>query len=203
MGRNDWASATQMFRAAVQLDPNLVQAHAGLGAALGNQGLWSLSVEAHSRALELEPPNVDTIYNLGVAYGELGRAVESADHFRRVLDARPGDHETMVRLGTELAEQERFVEAVEYFQAVARAGRQPLRGDGLRRRPGPAPGRHSFALAESMRRASRLNEPKRWNLLSLSIDRSSPNCSLRSAASNRPYMDSSRRSTRTPNRDHD
>ena len=121
MGRNDWASATQMFRAAVQLDPNLVQAHAGLGAALGNQGLWSLCAEAHSRALELEPADVDTIYNLGVAYGELGRPVESADHFRRVLDARPGDRETMVRLGTELAEQERFVEAVEYFQAVALA----------------------------------------------------------------------------------
>ncbi len=121
MSREDWASAIQMFRAAVQLDPNLTQAHAGLGAALGNQGLWSLCVEAHSQALELDPSNVDTIYNLGVAFGELGRPVESAEYFRRVLDARPDDAETMVRLGTELAEQERFVEAVEYFQAVAHA----------------------------------------------------------------------------------
>jgi Tfp pilus assembly protein PilF len=121
MERDDWALATQMFRAAVQCDPNLVQAHAGLGAALGNQGLWSLAVEAHSRALELEPTDVDTIYNLGVAYGELGRPIESADYFRRVLDVRPGDRETMVRLGTELAEQERFLEAVEYFQTVALA----------------------------------------------------------------------------------
>ena len=119
MDRQDWASATQMFRAAVQLDPNLVQAQIGLGAALGSQRLWSLAVEELSRALELEPSDVDTLSNLGVAYGELGRAVEAADHLRRVLDARPGDHETMVRLGTELAEQGRFVEAIQYFQAVA------------------------------------------------------------------------------------
>jgi Tfp pilus assembly protein PilF len=39
MGREDWASATQMFRAAVQLDPSSAQAYAGLGTALGNQGL--------------------------------------------------------------------------------------------------------------------------------------------------------------------
>jgi superkiller protein 3 len=121
MDREDWASATQCFRAALQLDPSLAQAHAGLGAALGNQGLWSLAVEAHSRALELDRENVDTIYNLGVAYGELGRPVEAAEYFRRVLNARPDDSETMVRLGTELAEQERFEEALEFFQAVGRA----------------------------------------------------------------------------------
>lgn len=120
MDREDWASATQWFRAALQTDPNLPHAHAGLGAALGNQGLWSFAVEAHSRALELDPANVDTIYNLGVAYGELGRPVEAAEYFRRVLDARPDDSETMVRLGTELAEQGRFGEAVEFFQAAGR-----------------------------------------------------------------------------------
>jgi Tfp pilus assembly protein PilF len=119
--RQDWPSATHMFRAAVQLDPSLTQAHAGLGAALGNQGLWSLSLEAHLRALELDPNNVDTIYNLGVAFGELGRPVEAVDHFMRVLAARPDDPETMVRLGTELTEQEHFEEAIEYFQAVALA----------------------------------------------------------------------------------
>jgi Tfp pilus assembly protein PilF len=121
MSREDWASATQMFRAALQGEPNFPQAHAGLGAALGNQGLWSLAVEAHARALELDPGNVDTIYNLGVAYGELGRPVEAAEYFRRVLDARPDDFETMVRLGNELAEQERFADALEFFQAVGRA----------------------------------------------------------------------------------
>src|SRR5687768_3404018 len=122
MSREDWAAATQMFRAAVQREPNLAEAHAGLGAALGNQGLWSLAVEAHSQALKLDPGNVDTIYiTLGVAYGELGRPVEAAEYFRRVLDARPDDSETMVRLGTELAEQERFEEALEFFHAVGRA----------------------------------------------------------------------------------
>jgi superkiller protein 3 len=121
MDREDWASATRWFRAALQLDSNLAHAHAGLGTALGNQGLWSLAAEAHSRALELDPTRVDTIYNLGVAYGELSRPVEAAEYFRRVLDARPDDSETMVRLGTELAEQGRFVEAVECFQAVGRA----------------------------------------------------------------------------------
>jgi Tfp pilus assembly protein PilF len=119
--REDWASATQAFRTAVQLDPDLTKAHAALGAALGNQGFWTLSVDAHTRALTLAPDDLDTLYNLGVAYGELGRPVEAERYFRRVLRGRPGDHETSVRLGTELAEQERFSEALEQFQAVAGA----------------------------------------------------------------------------------
>jgi cytochrome c-type biogenesis protein CcmH/NrfG len=35
MLREDWASATQAFRTALQLDPDLTKAHAGLGAAFG------------------------------------------------------------------------------------------------------------------------------------------------------------------------
>lgn len=121
MQREDWASATQVFRMAVQRDPALAKAHAGLGAALGNQGLWTLSIEAHSRALALAPNDVDTLYNLGVAYGELRRPVEAEGYFRQVLEACPEDPETSVRLGIELGEQERFLEALEHFQVVAAA----------------------------------------------------------------------------------
>jgi tetratricopeptide (TPR) repeat protein len=74
MERGDWPSATHAFRTAVSIDPEFGEAYAGLGAALGNQLLWSLAVEAHTRAAVLLPDDLDTAYNLGVAYGEPERA---------------------------------------------------------------------------------------------------------------------------------
>jgi superkiller protein 3 len=121
MLRKEWSLAAQAFRSAVGLDPQLQQAHAGLGAALGNQGLWSLAVDAHRNALMLDPDDVDVQYNLAVAYGELEMPVEAESGFRQVLERRPGDNETLVRLGIALAEQERFDEALQQFQAVALA----------------------------------------------------------------------------------
>jgi tetratricopeptide (TPR) repeat protein len=118
MERGDWPSATHAFRTAVSIDREFGEAYAGLGAALGNQFLWSLAVEAHTRAAVLLPDDLDTAYNLGVAYAELSRTHEAEVCFRRVLAMRPRDAETLLRLGVELAVQDRFAEAEEVLRAA-------------------------------------------------------------------------------------
>jgi Tfp pilus assembly protein PilF len=119
MQAEEWLNATQMFRAAIQIDPSLAAAHAGLGAALGQQQLWTLALESLRVAISLAPNDIESICNAGVAYGELAQPSDAERCFREVLSSRPGDQETMVRLATELAEQHRFSEALDYFQAVA------------------------------------------------------------------------------------
>ncbi|MBK8768719.1 MAG: tetratricopeptide repeat protein [Burkholderiaceae bacterium] len=87
VGRLDLAAgrldaAIVRFQQALQLDPNLIEAHNGLGVALGQKGRYDEAADAFRDALVLSPDSPYLLNNLGYAQlraGQLDAAAVSLD----------------------------------------------------------------------------------------------------------------------------
>ena len=72
------------FVAALLIDPQDGEAHAGIGQIHLNAERYPDAVDALRRALELAPGNIDARYAIATALERLGRTEEAAQHFARV-----------------------------------------------------------------------------------------------------------------------
>ena len=92
VGRLDLAAgrldaAIIRFQQALQLDPNLIEAHNGLGVALGQKGRYDEAADAFRDALVLSPDSPYLLNNLGYAQlraGQLDAAAVSLDRAHRL-----------------------------------------------------------------------------------------------------------------------
>jgi protein O-GlcNAc transferase len=76
------------FVAALLIDPEDAEAHAGIGQIHLNAGRDADAVDALRRATEVAPANHDARYALANALVRLGRTREAAEHFVRVEQAQ-------------------------------------------------------------------------------------------------------------------
>ncbi|HEY6434182.1 MAG TPA: tetratricopeptide repeat protein [Acetobacteraceae bacterium] len=124
------ADAEAHFRAAVALDPELVDAYNNLGTALRAQGQEDAAEACYHRIVALRPDYPAAHYNLGLAQAKRGDLDAAVVSFRTALGCRVADapperladvHDSLARV---LIELERCDEAL----AICRA-RQALRPD--------------------------------------------------------------------------
>jgi tetratricopeptide (TPR) repeat protein len=90
-----WASALRQegkieeaiaeFRAALQLDPKNVAAHAGLGSALDDQHKYDEAIAEFRAALQLDPKNADSHAGLSTVLGDQHKYDEAIAEFRAGL----------------------------------------------------------------------------------------------------------------------
>jgi Tfp pilus assembly protein PilF len=80
--RGDSAAAILMYRRAVKLDPNKVEAWANLGEALDQHGIHAEATGAFQQVLRLDPTNVRARIQLAAQYSAIG----STSDARRILD---------------------------------------------------------------------------------------------------------------------
>jgi Flp pilus assembly protein TadD len=70
------SQAEQLYRQALQLNPNFVEAHNNLGTTLFSQGKVEEAVARLQEVLRLRPDSAEANINLGSALEQLGRLEE-------------------------------------------------------------------------------------------------------------------------------
>ena len=71
--KQDWAQAAEVFREALDKDPERADAWRGLGYVLRKQGHGSEARTAYEKALGLAPTDPETLLGLGETYVSVGR----------------------------------------------------------------------------------------------------------------------------------
>jgi tetratricopeptide (TPR) repeat protein len=113
----DGAAAAESFRAALERDPTLAPARAGLGDALSSLGDRAAAEEAYRRALRDE--DLATTHNgLGNLLALEGRAQEAIPEYRRAIELDPELRAARANLGGALASLGRWDEALEQMRSV-------------------------------------------------------------------------------------
>ncbi len=82
-------AARERYYAAIESDPEFVEARASLGCVLAETGQAELAVAAFRGALSLHEDYSETHYNLARLLDDLGREVESRHHWTRFLELAP------------------------------------------------------------------------------------------------------------------
>jgi predicted O-linked N-acetylglucosamine transferase (SPINDLY family) len=117
-GRLD--DAVALYKRALALKPDYVEACNNLGVALQTQGRIEEAVAQYRRTLELRPNSAEAHINLGNLCMEQRNFDEAAVHFERALVLKPDAAEAWSNLGNVLREQGRLDDAVtRYKRALA------------------------------------------------------------------------------------
>ncbi len=77
------------IKRALELAPNLAEAHRALGRFYSSQRQFALAAEELTCAIDLKPNYADAYYSLGAARFEEGKYSEASDAFQKVLELRP------------------------------------------------------------------------------------------------------------------
>src|SRR5205814_147544 len=111
-GQEAIAKARASAKRALELDPNLADAHSAQGAILSGIDLNLSGAEAeYRRALELAPQNVSAIGNLAVLMSALGRFDEALALHKRAIALDPLRSQSHYNLGLNLTALGRYDEA--------------------------------------------------------------------------------------------
>lgn len=114
----DYQSALTLWNDTVAKAPHNSRAHAGVGAALLEQGKPADAISPLRRALELDPQLAEAHNNLANALSDTGRSADALAHFARALELAPGKPSTHYNYGSALAELGRTADAIAQQQAA-------------------------------------------------------------------------------------
>jgi serine/threonine protein kinase/tetratricopeptide (TPR) repeat protein len=120
--KRDNENAIELFKKALELDPNYALAYAGLGDAYGQreeqsafQGAWTDSAIAVSRkAISLDPNLAEGYKALGLAYGGKGWIKRSLEAYQKAVEINPNYHPAVVNIGYMNEALGRFDEALRW-----------------------------------------------------------------------------------------
>ena len=108
--------AVTQYKKAIQIDPNVADAHNNLGNALLKQGKTDEAVECLQRAMALDPNYLDAINNLGNAFFKQGRTDEAIQYYCRTLALNPNYALAHNNLGSALFKQGKTDKAIQRFR---------------------------------------------------------------------------------------
>ena len=112
----DISKAVTQYEKAIQIDPNVADAHNNLGYLFFKQGKADEAVQCFRRALALNPNYVDAINNLGNALFKQGKTNEAIQSFRRALALNPDLADAHNNLGNVLFKQGETDKAIQLFR---------------------------------------------------------------------------------------
>jgi tetratricopeptide (TPR) repeat protein len=113
LGRHEEAASAH--RRAVDLQPDLAEAHCSLGNSLQAQGKLNEAVVSYGMALELKPTLAVAHSNLGTALKALGQLDDAIRCYERAVELLPNLVEAHRNLGNVLAEQGRTDDAINCY----------------------------------------------------------------------------------------
>ena len=118
----DFQRAREEFKAAIQANPALAQAHLYLGVVENQLGSLTAAISHLREALRLDSTSEAVRYNLGLALLRVGNSDEAAVHFQEAVERNPALTDARYNLGILLSESGRFHEAIPHLEA-ARKGK--------------------------------------------------------------------------------
>ncbi|MCM2370447.1 MerR family transcriptional regulator [Aporhodopirellula aestuarii] len=83
-------AARERYYAAIEIDPDFVEARSSLAGVLAETGQLELAVAAYRGTLALHDDYPDVQYNLAKLLDQLDRPIEAEQHWRRFLQLAPG-----------------------------------------------------------------------------------------------------------------
>lgn len=140
------------FRKALAVDPDLADAHAGLGQLYVKTGMFD-SAEAHGkRAMALDPMNIFAVDNLGLTYFFTNRFSEAIAVYTRAIQMHPGLVTKYSSIGTCYQGMHKHDSAIVYFKKALDATPQNS-------------GALYAAIARSFREMGKADSAKKYELL--------------------------------------
>ncbi len=113
-GRLEQAAAAH--EKALQIDPQLVEAHVNLISIYGRLSQYEKAEEHYQAAIRLNPNDAEAHYDYGVLLFGQGKYPEADKAFRKALEINPFYAEAHNNLGVLLEQQGRWQEAAEQFR---------------------------------------------------------------------------------------
>jgi serine/threonine protein kinase/tetratricopeptide (TPR) repeat protein len=111
------SSAKEAAQKAIDLDPDLAEAHAAMGEIVGrSDGDWAWADREFKRAVELNPSVVDSCACYALLLTNMGRSTEALGVVQRALAANPLDSFVHAVYGVVLYQARRFADAVPELQ---------------------------------------------------------------------------------------
>ena len=110
------ASAIDLLRRAISINPNNQGYHANLGEAYRQAKRFDEALAAFERSIALEPANPMAFYHKGLVLIARGQKSEAAEAYRAVVALDPRNHQALNNLGATYNELGRFEEAVGTFE---------------------------------------------------------------------------------------
>ncbi|MGH9340538.1 MAG: tetratricopeptide repeat protein [Acidobacteriota bacterium] len=101
---------------ALELDPNLLQAHVNLSNLQGRLGNWKEAEKHYQAAAAINPNLPDLHYNYGIILGARERHAEAAEAFQKALEINPFYAEAHNNLGSMLALQGDLHKAARHYR---------------------------------------------------------------------------------------
>jgi tetratricopeptide (TPR) repeat protein len=124
------ARAEELFRGAVEGDPENVSAICGLGEALLEQGKTDEAGEFFTKAIELNPAYTPAVANMALVLARQGKGEESRKGFESALELNPLDAGTYYRRAESLEVQDNLSgAAADYRRAIEILLDLPATGD--------------------------------------------------------------------------
>jgi tetratricopeptide (TPR) repeat protein len=135
MDENDTLNAIEAYRRAIELDPDLPEAHFKLGIAYAlvemqmeqegrasetvdskgrtsSEKQFEKAVDAYKKWLDKNPDDDVAHYNLGRTYNKLHKDEEAAKEFKQAVKLKPDDTEYQTELGSSLIRLAQYHEAI-------------------------------------------------------------------------------------------
>jgi tetratricopeptide (TPR) repeat protein len=97
--------AIQAYRAAVQADPSLFEAHYNLGLAAADAGNLPLALSAYETALAVQPASADARYNFALLLKQANYGADAANELEKLLAASPNEARAHLALANLYAQQ--------------------------------------------------------------------------------------------------
>ena len=122
----------QAYGAALQQNPDDLQANIGLGNLLFDSSQWSKAIDYYTKALERDPKNADVRIDRAIAYHNLGQDPQAVTEMERVTRESPTHKNAWLNLGVVSAgmgDRETAVRAWERYLTLEPSGE---RSDGIR-----------------------------------------------------------------------
>lgn len=117
----DFSGAEQIFRRAITMDGNNINAYLGLGNALDQQrNGGEEAVTAYGNVIRLDPNNANGYYNLGLAFKNQGKLAEAIASYQSAIRLDPNFANAYNNLGNALSDQGRLEEAIANYRTAGR-----------------------------------------------------------------------------------
>jgi eukaryotic-like serine/threonine-protein kinase len=115
----DWAGAEREFKRALELNPNLPEAHAHYGWYLHLFGRNDEAIAEEKRSAELDPLTPVFTAWVGWMYADLGENDRAIEWARKALELDPNDTDGLYVLGSAFAGKRMFEQAIESSKRLA------------------------------------------------------------------------------------
>jgi len=112
----NYTRAIELLEAVLELEPDMMEAHFGLGVSYGAKGNKEKQIHHLKETIRLKPDKADARYSLGVAYSDARMYPEAIAELKQVIELKPTFKEAYFSLGTVLYRTEDFTAAAAQFE---------------------------------------------------------------------------------------